>query len=110
MLVCVGAQLVTGQPVYLVFLHSIEHYLIAERDAVGWTIDGTFSSDRTEVIDANVDWVVGDQGEIGQDRIRHMDPSAEGFVNDQTVSAQLADAGSQARSLRVGHATQGVIP
>jgi hypothetical protein len=55
MLVGVRSQLVAGEPVDLVFLDAVEDDFVAERDAVGGTVDGAFPADLAKVFDADID-------------------------------------------------------
>src|SRR6266508_5443221 len=79
----VRSELVTGEPIDLVFLNAVEDHLITERDAVGWTGVGAFTANLAKVIDADVHRLVGNQRQVGKDRVGHVNTSAEIFIDDQ---------------------------
>ena len=105
MIVDVRSELVAGEPVDFVFFNAVENHFIAERDAVGGTGVGAFPADLAEILYADVHGFVRHQRQVGQDRVRHVDAGAVGFIDHETVSPQLADTGRYSRGLWSYHAT-----
>src|SRR5262245_22967161 len=108
-IVHIRPELVTGEPVDLVFFNSIKDYLIAKRDAVGGTGVGAFAADLAEVLHADINGSVRHQRQVGQNGIRHMDTGAVILVDDEPVSPQFADASGYSGGLRGYHSAQGSI-
>src|SRR4030095_10295416 len=90
--------------------NAVEDHLITERDAVGWTGVGAFTADLAKVLDADVDRLVGNQRQVGKDRVGHMNPGTEVFVDDQPVSPQLADTSGDTGRLRGYYPSQSRVP
>src|SRR5262245_31046140 len=109
LIVHIRSELVTGEPIDLVFFNSVKDYLIAKRDAVSGTSVGTFAANLAEVLHADVNGFIRYQRQIGQNGIRHVDASAVSLVDDEPVSAQLADASGHSGGLRGNHSSEGRV-
>src|SRR6516164_8878141 len=86
-IVHIRPELVTSEPIDLVFFNSVKHHLITKGDAIGRTGVSAFAADLAEVFNADVNGLVRHQWQIGQNRIRHMNASAVSLVDDEPVSA-----------------------
>src|SRR4029077_5054587 len=110
LIVHIGPELVTSEPIDLVFFNSVKDYLIAEGDTVGGTSVSAFAADLAEVLNADVDGLVRYQRQVGQNGIRHMDAGAVSLVDDEPVSAQLANASGYSCGLWSYHSSEGRVP
>src|SRR5215475_10158355 len=109
MIMHIRPELVTGEPVDLVFLNAVKDHLIAKRNAVGGAGVGAFAADLAEVFYVDINGLVRHQWQVGQNGIRHMDAGAIILVDDEPVSAQLADVSGYSSGLRGYHSAQGGI-
>src|SRR4029450_13610578 len=83
LIVHIRPELVTSEPIDLVFFNSVKDHLIAKRDAVGGTGVGAFTANLAEVLNADVNGLIRYQRWVGQNGIRHMDAGAVGLVDDE---------------------------
>src|SRR4029450_5946496 len=109
LIVHIRPELVTGEPIDLVFFNSVKDHLIAKRDAVGGTGVGAFAASVAEALNADVNGLVRYQRQVGQNGIRHMDAGAVSLVDDEPVSAELADASGYSGGLSGYHASEGRV-
>src|SRR5262245_54373041 len=100
MIVYVGSELVTSEPVDLVFFNAVKDHFITERNAVGRASVGALAANLAKIFDPNVHRLIGNQREVGEDRVGHMNTRAEFFVDHEPISAQLTDTSGD--SCRLG--------
>lgn len=105
-IVDVWAQFIAGEPIDLVFFDAVVNHLISEGDAIGRAGVSALAANLAEVFDSVVDGVIGDQGQISHDWVRHVDARAKRLVDDQPVSSELANSRGDAGGLRRTDAAQ----
>src|SRR4029077_8515780 len=108
-IVHIRPELVTSEPIDLVFFDSVKNYLVAKRNAVRGTSVSAFAADLAEVFNADINGFVRYQRQVGQNGIRHMDAGAVSLVDDQPVSTQLAYASGYSGGLRGYHAAESCV-
>ena len=95
-------QPVAGLPVDLVLLNTVVHHLVVHGDAVGRAGGGAFTADFAEVVDADVDGLIGHQRHVGQDGVAQVDAGPVLLGDYHSVPAQFPDTGCQGRGHGLG--------
>ena len=87
----VGPQPVAGLPVDLVLLDPVDDRLALGGDAVGGAGVRALATDLAEILDADVDGLVGHERQVGQDGVAEVHARAEPLGDEHAVPADLAE-------------------